>query len=172
MIIGIAGKAGSGKDTLGAEFEKLGWHRAAFARTLKLMLEIAGFPEPSDPIAKESKVEGFDFTWREAAQSLGTEWGRALDPDIWMKIVELGYLKSDKNWIITDVRFENEAEMIRRNGGFIIHLTGRAKDLGDRATHVSEKPLSMHFLDMPFDNSGDIQDLARLAKQVNESYAR
>lgn len=172
MIIGIAGKAGSGKDTLGAEFEKLGWHRAAFAGTLKAMLAVAGMPEPSDPVAKESIIEGYNFTWREAAQALGTEWGRNLDENIWLKIIELEYMNLGGNWIITDVRFENEAEMIRHHGGFIIHMKGRARDLGERANHASEKPIGMHFLDMFFDNSGDIQDLARLAKQINESYAQ
>jgi hypothetical protein len=145
MIIGITGPAGSGKDTAADHlvwvwgFQKLSW-----AGPLKAALTALGFPEPADRDDKEKQIPGFNFSWRQAAQALGTEWGRALDPDIWVKIVgEYMRREPNRNWVISDVRFPNEAAMIRSMGGTIVHLSGRRADLGNAETHASEKGVTL-----------------------------
>lgn len=141
QIVGITGRAGAGKDTI-ADYLVQEHHflKLSFAGPLKAMMATVGMPEPADRAAKEQPLAGFHFTWREAAQRLGTEWGRSLDPNIWVKIMEnvIHRFSDDVQIVFADVRFDNEAEMVRRLGGKILHVTGRAADLGANAGHASE----------------------------------
>lgn len=142
MILGIAGPAGAGKDTV-ADYlvAQHGFVKLAFAGPLKEMLAVAGFAEPAERALKEALVPGFDFSWRRAAQALGTEWGRVLDPAIWTKIIarRIDILSEQRRHVVlSDVRFANEASLIRGLGGSILHLYGRRVDLGEAAAHVSE----------------------------------
>lgn len=157
MIIGFTGPAGAGKDTCADylvahhAFRKLSW-----AGPLKAGLAAMGFPEPADRDEKERIIPGFGFSWREAAQRLGTEWGRHLDPDIWIKsvgrIMETAPPLTD--FVISDIRFENEAAMIRKMGGKVFHLTGRKADLGSASGHASEVPIRYDWVsDCRIDNS-------------------
>jgi hypothetical protein len=166
ILVGITGKAGAGKDTI-ADYlvREHGFTKLSFAGPLKAMLAAAGMPEPADRAVKELPVEGFDFTWREAAQKLGTEWGRGLDPDIWAKVVEQQIETLAGEWrpslsrfVLSDVRFENEAAMIRRLGGKVLHVTGRAVELGANAGHASEAGVAFAGGDIEINNSGDLAE--------------
>lgn len=161
MILGIAGPAGSGKDTAGAWLaEHYGFKRYAMASALKAGMAAMGFPEPADRALKEQPVPGFDFTWREAAQKLGTEWGRGLDSDLWVKVAEKQIRESKDSVVITDIRFENEAAMIRRMGGTVVHLLGRKADLGENQQHASEAGISISWhYDYVIANRGNLEDL-------------
>ncbi len=76
LLIGFAGPAGSGKDT-GADYlaEKYSLERASFAQPLKAMLTTIGIVEPPSREAKEAEMPEWGFSYRQAAQKLGTEWG-------------------------------------------------------------------------------------------------
>lgn len=175
-LIGLTGKAGSGKDTVGQYLHK--WANAytlAFAFPLKEALAAMGFPEPKDREAKEAVIAGFSFSWRELAQTLGTEWGRARDPDLWLKLAmqevdRIQAVRSHSLVVITDVRFENEAAAIRERGGQIWHITGReAQMLGATKSHVSEQGLEVKRGDKVLVNSGTIAELAGLVEELLES---
>ena len=58
-------------------------------------------------------------TGRSLLQSLGTEWGRNIvGQDIWVQAMEQKFQSSYAPLrIIDDLRFENEAHMVRRLGG-------------------------------------------------------
>jgi dephospho-CoA kinase len=160
MIIGIAGKAGSGKGTVAKVLvEQYGFKELAFASPLKIMLASIGWAEPSRD-KKEELIEGFEFTWRQAAQALGTEWGRALDPDIWVKITlqdSLRYI----NVVFSDVRFQNEALAVRERG-ILLHVEGRATTAkGSSASHPSEAGVLKSPVDHVLDNSKDPEHLER-----------
>ena len=157
MIIGIIGVAGSGKDTA-ADYlvSKYGFTKVSFAAILKNMLSVAGLPEPSNRDDKEKIVEGFDFTWREAAQTLGTEWGRSLDENIWVKLT-MASLEDGKNYVFSDVRFDNEAKAIYEAGGSNILLLGRSVDLGNNSTHASEQGVSKELIQYYIINKLDIE---------------
>jgi hypothetical protein len=157
-IIGLAGPAGSGKDTVAEMIQRMyGYKRTAFAHTLKNMLAIAGMPEPEREF-KEALLPGLPFSWRQAAQTLGTEWGRSLDPDLWVKLTMMNMEKHPGNYVISDVRFENETAAIREKGGTVVHIHGRrAVMLGDTIKHASEVPLVIHPDDLSVPNAGDLR---------------
>lgn len=95
---------------------------------------------------------------RIALQTLGTEWGRRLTPDLWadatLRLIE----ESDhERWVITDMRFPNEREAIRVVGGHAIRLTR-----GERQSdHVSETALDGATFDHTINNLGTIECLYR-----------
>lgn len=162
MLIGIAGKAGSGKDTVGNYLQShYGFAPVAFARPIREMLSAIGIPEPARE-DKEKIMPDWGFSYRRAAQMLGTEWGRALSPTFWSDMMERS-LETDArlglSTVITDVRFENEAEMIRRRGGHIVHLLGRSYET-DNAEHKSEAGVMLHpNEDSIIHNNGSLQAL-------------
>ena len=161
MVVGAAGPAGSGKDTVGRWFaQNYGFKQYAMASALKAGMTAMGFPEPADRAMKEQPVPGFDFTWREAAQRLGTEWGRGLDSDIWLKISKQHIEKLEDSVVVTDIRFENEAAMIRAMGGTVIHIMGRKADLGANQSHASETGVLIYpHQDFILDNRTSLEDL-------------
>lgn len=151
MIIGIAGRKGSGKDTV-AKFmlDTIGSHTAviaSFADPMKEMVQVLGIDRqalwgPSEE--REKIVPAYGKTTRHILQTLGTEWGRELiDPDIWVTAMEKRYLallERDPNMtlILPDVRFENEAALCRKYGT-LVHITSN-RSIED--THVSEVPVA------------------------------
>lgn len=161
LIVGIAAKAGQGKDTLAG---MLGWPTRAFAYTLKAMLSAACLPEPPTREEKEALIEGLGFSWREAAQLLGTEWGRALNPEIWILLTERALNNcGHKVVVITDVRFDNEATWVRRHG-LLAHLEGRpTTTVGYAANHASEAGVAKASGDYLIRNEGSLQDLQESA---------
>ncbi|HCH9020325.1 TPA: hypothetical protein NNS98_004530 [Salmonella enterica] len=104
-------------------------------------------------------------TWmspRKFQQLLGTEVGRAIDPDIWVN-----YLKNqDRNLIIPDVRFGNE------DVDFNILITRHPVPKGK--LHASEVfAAELQLSDNPYDyvdyvihNDGSIDDLKRKVQQL------
>ena len=179
MIIGIIGKAGSGKDTI-ADFliNDHGAAKVAFADPMKRFVQqTMGFTEEQLWGASEKRLEphlsgqlvktcslcgwfGQDWpidhdlgiqvgrcprcgtmraqeqplTSRLALQTLGTDWGRALLPDVWARagvnlaeaiLAGEGAKYGARNLtarkpevvVFSDVRFANEAAEIREAGG-------------------------------------------------------
>lgn len=164
-IIGFAGPAGSGKDTCGSFFIMQGYNHLSFATPLKKALEAMGLGNPLTIAEKEAYIPKLGVTWRHCAQTLGTEWGRQLiHPDIWVKLAENTLEKNPEfYYVLTDVRFENEAAMIRRNKGIVCHIKGRAMGTGNDR-HASEQSLDIDLNDWVVHNT---RDLDYLYKQLN-----
>lgn len=157
FLVGITGKAGSGKDTLAY---MMGFERYAFAMPLKAGLTAMGFPEPERKL-KETVIPGFKFSWREAAQKLGTEWGRGLQGDIWLAMAERARMACPAGvLVITDVRFHNEADWVRDHG-LLVHVEGRQSSIVDpqQQMHASEMGLPHHDDDWVVPNQGSLNDL-------------
>jgi len=175
-LIGLTGKAGSGKDTAAGfirNYLGAGCMTIAFAKPIKDALAAMGFPEPTDRSAKEAKVKGFDFTWRQLAQTLGTEWGRQQDSDLWLKLAmqKVDHYRKSMDFVLTDVRFENEAAAIRNRGGEIWHITGRQGVLvGCTGAHTSESGVMLHQNDKVIDNRGSMLDLEDSILRALEVY--
>lgn len=160
MIVGFAGKKQSGKSTAAESLAKAGYTRYSFAYPLRAMadhmLKLLGF-DYADRCEihadKEGLIQPLGVSIRHVLQTLGTEWGRQLiHPDLWVMCAE-HYLNSvDDDVVIDDVRFENEASLIRRMHGVVIHL--RRPGLIDNDAHASEAGIEMHADDVIVYNHG------------------
>ena len=159
-LLGLAGPAGAGKDTAANILKELyGYESLAFAGVLKGMLNVAGVLEPRRE-DKEAVNPAWGFSYRHAAQTLGTEWGRALHPDFWVQATQRQLETMQGHVVITDVRFENEARMIRRSGGVVVHITGRRTALSEAtAAHASEAGLAHLIWDENLRNDGTLPQL-------------
>lgn len=101
---------------------------------------------------------------RQLLQTLGTEWGRAIDPDIWAKATLREAQKYEKV-VISDVRFLNEVDLINEAGGEVVKITRYTDDLaletGNKA-HTSETEqltIPVEKFHCVIENNGSIVDL-------------
>lgn len=123
QIIGLSGKAGSGKDFIAATYLRpLGFRPIALAdqiKTLAVGRRLCTYEEAFH--TKPPHV-------RNALQQMGTELGRdAYHEDVWVETLgawlELFREKwGEEKFVITDVRFPNEVAGIQKLGGFVIRV--------------------------------------------------
>lgn len=180
-IVGFAGKAGSGKDTLADFLQEIdpSLSRYAFAQPIKDML-LAGLglapSEYDDRSKKEAVIPGLGFSYRRAAQTLGTEWGRSLNADLWLELAkqEAESLSNarGKGLIITDVRFPNEAQWIRSAGGTVVHVIRPEAVTPDNPGHASEAGLTVEAADWTIFNDQDLAALEASAEMIYENLIR
>ena len=176
---GITGKAYSGKDTFGEAFIRAGYRRISFAEPLKEAVAIiAG--EPTHLYHTAEGKEGFspvlNCTRRHALQQVGKGVRDVLDQDIWVRRALDEWDRMGRpNAVITDVRYDNEAELIRQYGGTVVKIErpNQEKGLeGTAAQHESERGISKHLIDVVILNDGTIGELhAEARKIINASPA-
>lgn len=132
-IIGICGLIGHGKDTAAGFLIQEGFTRISFAGVLKdacanifswdrILLE---GNTPESRVFRETVDEWWakrldipNFTPRLALQQVGTDvFRKNFHPDIWVAACERQIEMTDKNVVISDCRFFNELDVIKRLGG-------------------------------------------------------
>jgi hypothetical protein len=177
-IVGISGYAGAGKDTLGAILvEKYGFERASFADPLRTAVEllnpIVGYEDSSDGrggfntriVRYNDALDQLGYTEakvrypevRRVLQAMGTEVGRNfLDADLWVNLC-VKSMDPEKKYVVTDARFPNEAECIRRAGGILVRI--EREGYGPVNDHPSETALDGYAFDIDIKNDGSIADL-------------
>ena len=120
-------------------------------------------------LSKNAPVPFLDgkVTPRIMMQTLGTEWGRALLPDLWLRVWQ-HELASDAHVVtVPDVRFDNEAELIREIGGTIVHVQRKpTADMLAVPAHASEAGIKRVKGDIIFRNDRGIEKMAQLAAQI------
>ena len=143
MIIGLTGKAGSGKDTV-ADYlvDKYNFKKISFAGVLKQgMKTLFDFSDDQlhHPIVKEQPDARWGKSPRELMQWLGTDILRKnIRPDFFIVHVESLIKKyKDSNIVISDVRFEDEAAMIKKYHGLLVKII-RPNHIGTKKKHISE----------------------------------
>jgi hypothetical protein len=167
IIIGLAGAAGSGKDSVRSVLElQHDFAGISFADPMRDMLRtLLVSTGSSDEYLtrrdlKEVPIPGLGVSYRHMAQTLGTEWGRqCLHPEFWLRTAHntLAFLRGQGycNFVVSDVRFANEAEWVRNQGGEIWMLD-RPGTAPVRA-HISEaRPFEA---DRVVANTGTLADL-------------
>lgn len=189
MIVGVNGTKGAGKDTLGAYLvDNYGFERLSFAAALKeSAAHLFGLPiefwenwknEPKAVITVEvphddpedeffTSIETVtQITVREFLQRYGTESHRDVFGDnFWVDFL-LSKADPDKDYVITDARFENELKAIQDLGGTTIRVERHTESSTD--THASEAYPSMELLDWILDNNFDLPHLYAGADAIME----
>jgi len=176
FIVGVHGPKYSGKDTVSDMIvEGPGsFTKDSFATPIKAMLAV-GLGLKHDQLygdQKEVVDPRYGKTPRDIMQTLGTQWGRQMVcDDIWAQalfvdLLDYGGAHPGQNVVIADVRFENEASLIRGHGGLIIHIEGREVG-GEGTDHESEVKLKWCPEDIVMDNSGTLDDLRRKFKPIS-----
>ena len=213
MIIGINGKIGSGKDTVGKIIQRLLYTNKdqsseikKFAGKLKQIASLLtsvpverfedqdfkqsylGEQWAKTPVAPLSDATLFDkvdlnnlMTYRELLQKLGTEAMReGLHTNVWVNALFADYNATGynykgcenkviqgeweyPNWIITDMRFENELEAIVKKGGITIRVVRPGTVVGN---HPSETALDGFIMHYEIINDGTIKDLEEIVKDI------
>ena len=167
-IIGINGKAGSGKDFIAKNYYPK-YFQIAFADHFKY-----------DLIGK--KIRTYEEVYvtktpetRHIMQEYGTEKGRNVyGEDVWISCTEaMIYNIFNRNhiqdFIFPDVRYDNEAQFIRNLGGIVISIESNRNlsTMDDTAKkHSSESDISSDLLDVIVTNNLD-DDLASIKDQLS-----
>lgn len=202
MIIGICGFIGSGKDTV-ADF-LVNFHefrRESFASTLKDSVaavfgwdrtllegrtaEAREWREQVDPWWAE-RLDMPTLTPRWVLQYWGTEvCRRSFHDDIWIASLENKLRNSKDNIVISDCRFPNEIEAIKKANGIIVWVqrgalpewyddavsANQGNNIGINAMkmrkiHASEWAWLGNEFDHVIDNNGTIDDLFKQAQSL------
>lgn len=194
-VIGLAGRARVGKNTVAgfiAELTDGPVHEAAFADLIKvsaaraLGVKFHGDEVGLDAVRRwadalktdhsirivgENGEQLHQITGRSFLQRYGTEAHRELfGDDFWVDAVE--FIRPDlAALVLTDVRFENEAEAIHRAGGEVWRVE---RPSIDRATHqdshLSEKPLPDELVDLTLVNDDDLEGLRAATALALEAF--
>jgi hypothetical protein len=140
IIIGLAGLKRSGKDASGLILNQYGFRTEKFAGALKAMLialltyngrSLNDIERIIDGDMKEVPLEEFEGrSFRHAAQTLGTEWGRDLiGTGLWVNTF-LRRARKYKFVVCTDVRFPNEVAAVRSEGGVVYRVEREGQSSG------------------------------------------
>jgi hypothetical protein len=155
-LIGLIGGAGAGKSTAAAHLVKEhGFVELTMAGPLKDLcarffgwdrsrLDELAYKEEQDPKLPEG------WTRRRVLQFVGTECFRTIDSNVWAKQV---LRTMDEVWdsdekmdtpiVISDVRFPNEVELIRANGGIVVRVERDDPDFESTTpAHASEDAIN------------------------------
>lgn len=163
-IIGITGKARSGKDTIARHmWSNYAFMRIAFADPLKRAAQSAfGLTshETYNEELKEVVIARWGLSPRQIFQHVGDLFKAQYGDDFWVKRWLIGYdlFKDTDDIVVPDVRFDNEAEMIRRLGGIIIEVRRGPGLVGSTGDHISERGLST-LAEIVIENEGTLQEL-------------
>ena len=171
-IIGFAGKARSGKDTAGKYLvDKYQFAHYYFAKPLKEGAKVMFNLTDEQIENKEKVIEQWGKSPRELYQLLGTDVARTIDVGVWVKNAEMFVQKhSGSSVVITDVRFSNEAEWIRKKGGVVILLESKTRGITNHTAHSSENGLTTDDVDLIIENDGTINDLYEKIEQFLGGY--
>ena len=151
--------------------------------------------DPADMLTMRSYLEWKDafedrflvkLTPRLLLQYLGTECAREIiHPNTWVNALFADYkfievlpnedtslfnynpIYNYPNWIITDVRFPNEADAIKALGGKLIRLTRTTNVLEEIAMHPSETALdNYNKFDFIIENKGTEEELYTILREI------
>lgn len=187
MLIGICGRARSGKDTFAkmlgeALFDATGQRYVlmAYGNELKLRVQ-RDFDLSFDQLwgddkeledKRYPKKDGGFWSGREILQFMGTECFRAVDNNFWVKqLFDKIDEKEYENVIITDVRFPNEADPVVDKKGFVIKIVRSDRQSIHGTTHASETSMDNYERSEIIEiiNDGDLNDLRVAANQLVKS---
>lgn len=192
MLIGIMGKAGSGKDTFALilaeklfEITRKKHVLMSFAHELKLRIQ-KDFDMSYEQLWNGNEKEKSDlryakclnglssnpkdyWTPREILQNYG-EFYRSIDSNFWIKhLFEIIDDREYKHVIVTDVRYINEAESVINRNGVLIKIVRNIETANDvhGQDHISEIGLeSYNNIDFTVENNGTLKEIKEVAVNI------
>jgi hypothetical protein len=148
MIIGLTGKAGAGKDTF-----------ASFVSEK----EVLAYASP----LKDATAFLFNFTKEQLYKDKETVDLRNFDNDFFIKNMEQRLSQTKSSLVIvTDVRFDNEAEIIRKKGGIIISIERPNSNATLHTNHSSEQGISKNLIDFTICNDGTLEEYRQKVENI------
>lgn len=200
MIIGLVGFIGSGKGAAGDILAEQDFIKQSFAGPVKDVASVMfGWPrqllEGDTEESREFRERpdrfwsakfGRPFTPREALQKMGTEVGRQLfHPNFWIDTME-HKIFPEHDYVITDVRFQNEMKWVKDQHGLIIEINrGQRPEwyeiamkanegyikaetymLRESGIHESEWRWISSRIDLTIDNNGTLKELESALKSA------
>lgn len=182
-IIGLSGKAKSGKSTVaGRLMTTHGFCELAFVDTLKdVAAQVFGFSfQQTHGGLKEVEDPFWGVTPRRVMQVIGTEICRSLHPDVWvralMRQVQARASTGSLSIAISDVRFPNEVEAIKSMGGQVWRVKRGAPRVGwFERSRVGRKIFGHHESEVALDHLEDDafdQVIDNQAMTIEELYGR
>ena len=175
-MIGFLGKKGRGKNTAGHYFVELGYTERAFAEPIKKGIQ-PWFHFTDEQLftdQKEEKDEMWGVSPRQVLQFVGTDLVResfsklipGIGKNFWIKVADVWYkrdIHKHKGLVVwTDVRFQNEVDYIKQNGGKVYKIVRPELDHleENQKNHSSETELDkIKNIDGVIINDGSIKDL-------------
>jgi hypothetical protein len=173
MILGIIGYAQSGKDEIAKILvEEYGFTRVAFADKIKELLYEMN-PNYHDTLFQQAvDNQGWeelkkDPTVRRMLQNLGVGARKLFGENFWVHQAMNSMALAWPNIVVTDVRFINEADMIRANDGEIWRIVRPGVTAVN--DHISEHELNGYEEDQLVLNEGTIEELHNLIRYRMDS---
>lgn len=190
MIIGISGKAGSGKDTAAKMLEVLyanpniSYEDFAnkryknfadiqivhFADALKETAQVLfrlGEWETNTQEGKKTTINWIGKTVRELLQGIGQGLRDAIDFDLWVKIL-FANTKGWSNYIIADVRYPNEVKAIKERNGILLRIDRKGAGAGNHSSEIALDDYKEW--DVHIENNSSIEDLFEAMKIFTKNY--
>ncbi|MFG3223290.1 hypothetical protein ACGF07_00725 [Kitasatospora sp. NPDC048194] len=177
-LIGLSGLAQSGKDSAADFLAEQGWKRRAFADPLRAMLysldPLVPSPNGDWPMRLRAAIDGLGWDKakiqipeiRALLQRLGTDAGRAtLGETVWIDQM----FRQRTSWgptVITDCRFPNEADAVKKHGGLVVQIIRPSQKLIQDSGHVSEQALAGYPFDVTILNNGTLAELGDSIRAV------
>jgi len=165
MIIGVIGKKHHGKSEVGKYLgETKNYIRMAFADKVKYTVQdIYGLSIEQLWLSDKEVIDKrYNLTPRFIMQRFGTEVARQIHPDTWVLALAREVENIDKNIVIDDCRFKNEADWIHSEGGVIIRIV--RPSIIEEDNHQSETEMTHIGQDYVISNT---KDLSYIHNQVD-----
>jgi len=160
IIIGIAGKKRSGKDTTADIIKCYSGNKVktfAFATILKEVIQkVFLISDEEMNNQKEVKIERLGYSPRQLLQQFGDHF-REINPNVFIDYMDHIISSQVKTVIITDVRFDDECQFIKKHNGVIIGIDAEERLSALRArvdNHITEKGVSKDLVDFWVTNNG------------------
>lgn len=167
-IIGLAGLARSGKDTIAHHLSHYGYHDVAFADPLRAILrDVLNVPDQYMNVVKEVPIPPHGHSYRKLMQTFG-DAGRNLATNFWIQALEREikeYADDMTHIVVTDVRYLNEAFWVRHHGS-LWHVRRPGQDPVATRPHSSEEGVDPLPGEPILINDGDIHHLLDQVDQL------
>ena len=170
MIIGLSGYARSGKDTIAEHLVKIyDFKRIAFADPIREFLYEMNPLINKVPLQQMVDEYGWDVAKsndevRALLQNTGVGARKLFGSDFWVQQA-LKNLDATGDYVITDVRFKNEAQALSEMGAFLWRVTRPGVNAIN--SHISEHDLDDWEFDVSILNDSTI---GALHSAVNRSF--